>query len=134
VELGRIGKKAGRGFYDYPADAKKRLWPGLADVYPRAAQQPDVAQLVERLTVVQAVEAVRCMEEGVLTTARDADVGALLGWGFPAFLGGPLSMIDRAGLATFVSQCERLAGQHGPRFAPPARLKTMAAAGRTFYP
>ena len=134
VELGRIGKKAGRGFYDYPADAKKRLWPGLADVYPRAAQQPDVAQLVERLTVVQAVETVRCMEEGVLTTARDADVGALLGWGFPAFLGGPLSMIDRAGLATFVSQCERLAGQHGPRFAPPARLKTMAAAGQTFYP
>ncbi|WP_295997245.1 FAD-dependent oxidoreductase [Rugamonas sp.] len=132
--LGRIGKKAGLGFYDYPAGAKKRLWPGLGELYPRAARQPNVAQLVERLTVVQAVEAARCMEEGVLTTARDADVGAILGWGFPAFLGGPLSMVDGAGLAAFVARCERLAAAHGPRFAAPALLATMAEQGLSFYP
>ncbi|GAB2860544.1 3-hydroxyacyl-CoA dehydrogenase NAD-binding domain-containing protein [Pseudoduganella ginsengisoli] len=134
VELGRIGKKAGQGFYDYPDGGSKRLWPGLAEQYPRAAVQPDVAQLVERLITVQAVETVRCMEEGVLMNARDADVGAILGWGFPPFRGGPLSEIDTVGAAGFVQRCERLAASHGPRFAVPALLKTMAADGQAFYP
>jgi 3-hydroxyacyl-CoA dehydrogenase/enoyl-CoA hydratase/3-hydroxybutyryl-CoA epimerase len=133
VELGRIGKKAGKGFYDYPADAKKQLWAGLAELFPRAASQPDVASVVERLTVVQAVETARCMDEGVLRSARDADVGAILAWGFPPFRGGPLSMIDNAGAAAFVAQCERLAAAHGERFAPPAQLKAMAAAGTTYH-
>lgn len=134
VQLGRIGKKAGQGFYVYPDGGAKHLWPGLAELYPRAAVQPDVAQLVERLITVQAVETVRCMEEGVLTSARDADVGAVLGWGFPPFRGGPLSEIDTAGAAAFVQSCERLAASHGPRFAAPALLKTMAASGQAFYP
>ncbi|CAN7658829.1 3-hydroxyacyl-CoA dehydrogenase NAD-binding domain-containing protein [Pseudoduganella sp. LjRoot289] len=133
VELGRIGKKAGQGYYDYPEGGKKRLWPGLAEQYPRAAAQPDVAQLVERLIAVQAVETVRCMEEGVLTTARDADVGAILGWGFPAFRGGPLSEVDGKGAAAYVVLCERLAANHGARFAAPALLRSMAAAGARFY-
>ncbi|MYN10095.1 3-hydroxyacyl-CoA dehydrogenase NAD-binding domain-containing protein [Pseudoduganella aquatica] len=133
VELGRIGKKAGQGYYDYPEAGKKRLWPGLAEHFPRAAAQPDPAQLVERLIAVQAVEAVRCMEEGVLTTARDADVGAILGWGFPAFRGGPLSEVDRDGAAAFLARCERLAASHGERFAPPALLRAMAQSGKTFY-
>ena len=134
VELGRIGKKAGQGFYDYPEGGKKRLWPGLAELYPRAAAQPDVALLVERLIAVQAVETVRCMEEGVLSTARDADVGAILGWGFPAFRGGPLSEVDGKGAAAYAVLCERLAASHGARFAPPALLRAMAAGGKTFYP
>ncbi len=134
VALGRIGKKAGMGFYDYPQDAKKHLWSGLKQLYPLAAVQPTVQQLVERLTVVQAVDTARCMEEGVLRTARDADVGAILGWGFPPFLGGPLSMIHSIGVAAFVAQCERLAVQHGARFAPPALLLDMAAKEQTFYP
>jgi 3-hydroxyacyl-CoA dehydrogenase/enoyl-CoA hydratase/3-hydroxybutyryl-CoA epimerase len=133
VELGRIGKKAGKGFYEYPAEAKKHLWPGLAELFPRAAVQPDVADVIERLIVVQAVETARCMDEGVLRSARDADVGAILAWGFPPFRGGPLSMIDNAGAAGFVAQCERLAAAHGERFAPPAQLKAMAASGATYY-
>jgi len=133
VQLGRIGKKAGQGYYDYPEGGKKRLWPGLAEHFPRAALQPGVAELVERLITVQAVETVRCMEEGVLTTARDADVGAILGWGFPAFRGGPLSEVDKDGAAAFLARCERLAASHGERFAPPALLRTMAASGKKFY-
>ncbi len=134
VELGRIGKKAGQGFYDYPDGAPKRLWPGLAQLYPRAAVQPDVAHLVQRLIGVQALEAVRCLEEGVVTCARDADVGAVLGWGFPAFRGGPLGDIDTVGAGAYVARCEQLAARHGPRFAAPALLQTMAANGQAFYP
>ena len=133
VQLGRTGKKAGQGFYDYPEGGGKRLWPGLAEQFPRAPTQPGAAQLVERLIAVQAVEAVRCMEEGVLASARDADVGAILGWGFPAFRGGPLGEVDRDGAAAFLARCERLAAGHGERFAPPALLRSMAASGKKFY-
>ena len=133
VQLGRIGKKAGQGYYDYPEGGKKRLWPGLAEHFPRAALQPGVAELVERLITVQAVETVRCMDEGVLSTARDADVGAILGWGFPAFRGGPLSEVDKDGTAAFLARCERLAASHGERFAAPALLRAMAASGKKFY-
>jgi 3-hydroxyacyl-CoA dehydrogenase/enoyl-CoA hydratase/3-hydroxybutyryl-CoA epimerase len=134
VALDRPGKKAGRGFYAYPEGGPKRLWSGLAEQYPRAATQPDAASLAERLIAVQALEAARCMEEGVLASARDADVGAILGWGFPAFRGGPLSHIDHSGLPAFVAQCERLAARHGARFDPPVLLQSMAASGQRFYP
>ncbi|HEY9104393.1 3-hydroxyacyl-CoA dehydrogenase NAD-binding domain-containing protein [Chitinimonas sp.] len=134
VGLGRLGRKVGLGYYDYPADAKKRLWPGLAEVFPVAALQPEVGALIERLIAVQAVETAHCLAENVLTAPRDADVGAILGWGFPAFRGGPLSHIQGQGIPAFLAQCERLAAQHGPRFAPPALLSQMAAEGRRFYP
>jgi 3-hydroxyacyl-CoA dehydrogenase/enoyl-CoA hydratase/3-hydroxybutyryl-CoA epimerase len=138
VEMGRIGKKAGKGYYEYPPagapeGARKHLWSGLKEVFPPAAEQPDVQQLIERLIAVQAVETVRCMEEGVLTTARDADVGAILGWGFPPFRGGPLSHIDTVGVRQFAAQCDTLAKQYGERFAAPALLKTMAEKGEPFY-
>ncbi|WP_151638192.1 MULTISPECIES: 3-hydroxyacyl-CoA dehydrogenase NAD-binding domain-containing protein [Noviherbaspirillum] len=133
VELGRIGKKAGTGYYDYPQGGKKHLWPGLGELFPPAKAQPEVQQLIERLVTVQAVETVHCMEEGVLTTARDADVGAILAWGFPVFRGGPLSWVHTVGVTQFVEQCERLAKQYGERFAPPALLKTMAEKDETFY-
>jgi 3-hydroxyacyl-CoA dehydrogenase/enoyl-CoA hydratase/3-hydroxybutyryl-CoA epimerase len=133
VEMGRIGKKAGKGFYEYPLEGKKSLWRGLNELFPTAAEQPDVQALIERMITVQSVETVRCMEEGVLATARDADVGAILGWGFPPFRGGPISHIHTIGIAGFVAQCERLALQHGDRFATPGLLTTMAAQGRRFY-
>ena len=134
VELGRIGKKAGRGFYDYPEGGKKSLWPGLAEQFPLAATQPPLAELVQRLLFVQSLEAARCMEEGVLTTARDADVGSVLGWGFPAYLGGTIGQIQGLGVQTFVAQCEPLAARHGARFAPPQLLLDMASRGEAFYP
>lgn len=134
VELGRLGRKAGLGYYDYPASGgKKALWPGLAQEFPLAAEQPDVAALIERLVTVQAVETACCLEERVLTTARDADVGAILGWGFPAFRGGPASYIHGVGVDAFVATCDRLAARHGARFAAPALLREMAAQGRSFY-
>lgn len=132
VELGRLGRKAGLGYYDYPANGgKKALWPGLAQAFPVAAEQPDVAALIERLVTVQAVETARCLEERVLTTARDADVGAILGWGFPAFRGGPVSYIHGVGVDAFVATCDRLAARYGARFAAPGLLREMAAQGRS---
>jgi 3-hydroxyacyl-CoA dehydrogenase/enoyl-CoA hydratase/3-hydroxybutyryl-CoA epimerase len=133
VALGRIGRKAGQGFYDYPESGKKTLWPGLATEYPKAAAQPDVQTLVDRLITVQAVETARCLDEGVVTDPRDADVGALLGWGFPAFRGGPVSHIHRMGVGAFIDLCDRLAAEHGRRFAPPALLRDMADKHTAFY-
>ncbi|MBV8657583.1 MAG: enoyl-CoA hydratase/isomerase family protein [Burkholderiales bacterium] len=133
VGLGRLGRKAGQGFYDYPAEGHKHLWLGLADEFPLAAQQPPVATLIERLITVQAVEAARCLDEGVLSNSRDADVGAILGWGFPAFRGGPISHIHQIGIPAFLAACERLAAEYGGRFTAPALLHTMAAAGTAFY-
>ncbi|MEQ9640011.1 MAG: 3-hydroxyacyl-CoA dehydrogenase NAD-binding domain-containing protein [Alphaproteobacteria bacterium] len=133
-KLGRLGKKNGKGFYDYPEDGKKQLWPGLAEHFPPAAKQPSVDDVIKRLVYIQSVETARCMEENVVTDPRDADVGSIMGWGYPAFRGGVLSQIDMVGIDSFVEDCDRLAQQVGPRFAPPKLLRDMAANGRTFYP
>ena len=136
VELGRFGRKNGKGFYDYPAEGGKRLWSGLADLVP--VKQADATKdLIEeirtRLLYRQAVEAARCFEEKVVTDPRDADVGSILGWGFAPWTGGPVSLIDSVGVAAFVETCDRLAQKYGPRFAPPQLLRDMAARGETFY-
>src|SRR5690606_17687569 len=102
TKLGRLGKKAGKGFYDYPEGEKKHLWSGLSEQFPQAADQPGLAEVKERLIYRQAVEVVRCYEEGVVTTPEDADIGAVFGWGFAPHTGGPLSMIDTIGLENFV--------------------------------
>ncbi|MCC6919253.1 MAG: enoyl-CoA hydratase/isomerase family protein [Alphaproteobacteria bacterium] len=136
VKYGRFGRKNGKGFYDYPADGKKRLWPGLTDlvaVRTREADPAAVEVLKKRFLYRQAVEAARCFGEGVITDPRDGDVGAILGWGFAPWTGGPISLIDTAGLATFVTECDRMAQAYGPRFAPPQILRDMAAKGETFY-
>ncbi|NOU07307.1 MAG: 3-hydroxyacyl-CoA dehydrogenase [Hyphomicrobiaceae bacterium] len=132
-DLGRIGKKAGKGFYDYPAGAKKKLWPGIATLAPRANAQPEAQDLKTRLLVVQAIEAARCFEEGVVTDPADADIGAILGWGFAPWTGGPLSYIDMIGAAKFVEICDALAAKHGERFTPNALLRDMAKRGTSFY-
>ena len=135
VKLGRVGKKAGKGFYDYPADGKKKLWPGLADLVGKA-QDPDdleVQELKNRFLYIQALEAARCFEEGVVTDVRDADVGAILGWGYAPWSGGPLSLIDMVGTKEFVETCDKLAQKYGPRFTPNKLLRDMASKGETFY-
>ncbi|MBX3446104.1 MAG: enoyl-CoA hydratase/isomerase family protein [Parvibaculaceae bacterium] len=135
VDLGRVGKKAGKGFYDYPADGKKKLWPDLAGLIGKS-QNPDdldVQELKNRFLYIQALEAARCFEEGVVTDVRDADVGAILGWGFAPWAGGPLSLIDMVGTAAFVEQCDKLAQKYGPRFTPNKLLRDMASKGETFY-
>jgi 3-hydroxyacyl-CoA dehydrogenase/enoyl-CoA hydratase/3-hydroxybutyryl-CoA epimerase len=132
-ELKRPGRRFGAGFYDYPKDAKKHLWPGLAEVFPRAAVQPSVEEVRKRLLCIQALEAARCLEEGVVTTAAEADLGSILGWGFPAWTGGTLSYIDTVGIAEFVAECERLARRHGKRFRPSKWLRARAASGEAFH-
>jgi len=122
-EFKRRGKRFGAGFYEYPEGGKKFLWPGLADAFPAAATQPTVAEIQQRLLYIQSLETARCMEEGVVTETADADIGSVFGWGFPPWTGGTLSYIDTVGIDQFVSECERLAQELGPRFAPPAWLK-----------
>ena len=125
-ELGRIGKKAKAGFYDYPEGEKKVLWPGLADLYPVSATQPSLDEVKTRLLYRQAIEAVRCFEEGVIRTKLDADLGSILAWGFPAYTGGALSFVDFIGIDTFVLTLDRLADTYGDRFRPTAKLRERA--------
>ncbi len=133
-ELDRKGKKAGKGFYEYPKDGKKYLWPGLAAAYPPAAKQPDVAEVKKRLLYVQALETVRCLDEGVVTEPADADIGSILGWGYPPWTGGTLSYIETIGLKAFVAESDRLAAAYGPRFEVPESLRERAAKNELFYP
>jgi 3-hydroxyacyl-CoA dehydrogenase / enoyl-CoA hydratase / 3-hydroxybutyryl-CoA epimerase len=132
---GRFGRKNGKGFYDYPPAGPKRLWPGLAELQA-AKLDPDkidIEELKHRFLVVQALEAARCVKEGVITDVREADIGSILGFGFAPFSGGTLSYIDMMGSKRFVELCRRLERKHGPRFKPPKLLLDMAAKGDTFY-
>lgn len=132
-ELDRRGKRFGKGFYDYPENGKKHLWPGLAEVYPLADPQPSPDEVRKRLLYVQALDTVRCLDEGVLTHPADGDIGSILGWGFPPYTGGTLSLIETVGLQTFVDECDRMAAAYGERFAVPDSLREQAKAGRGFY-
>jgi 3-hydroxyacyl-CoA dehydrogenase/enoyl-CoA hydratase/3-hydroxybutyryl-CoA epimerase len=125
-DLKRLGKRYGKGFYDYPEGGKKRLWPGLGDVYPVAETQPDVDAVKERLLYIQALETARCVEEGVVTTPAEADIGSIFGWGFPPWTGGTLSFIDTVGVEDFVAACDRLADAHGERFRPSDWLRSQS--------
>jgi 3-hydroxyacyl-CoA dehydrogenase/enoyl-CoA hydratase/3-hydroxybutyryl-CoA epimerase len=136
VDLGRLGRKNGKGFYDYPADGKKLLWPGLKDLAaPKIleAAPPLIAELKTRLLYRQALEAARCVEESVVTDPRDGDVGAILGWGFAPYTGGPLSLIDTVGAKAFVATCDHFAKRLGERWMPCTLLREMAEKGETFY-
>jgi 3-hydroxyacyl-CoA dehydrogenase/enoyl-CoA hydratase/3-hydroxybutyryl-CoA epimerase len=135
VEHGRLGRKNGKGFYDYPSQGQKMLWPGL-EAFAETPLDPeaiDIGVLKQRFLVAQALEAARTFEEGVVTDPREADVGSILGFGFAPFTGGTLSYIDGIGAANFIALCNKLEKAHGPRFAPPRLLQEMAKANETFY-
>ena len=133
ADQGRMGRKASAGFYAYDDKGKRTgLWEGLAGQYPLQDKQPDVSEVQHRLLMAQVLEAVRALEEGVLEDIREGDVGAILGWGFAPWSGGPFSWLDMIGAARAVEICEGLAG-HGVRFGVPALLKEMADTGQTFY-
>ena len=133
MALGRIGRRGGAGFYDYPAGARKRLWPGLAEQFPPRAEQPEAEELASRILVIQALETARCVEEGVIEHPADADIGSILGIGYPSWTGGTLSYIETLGLPAFVAECDRLAALHGKRFAVSPWLRARAEAGEPFY-
>jgi 3-hydroxyacyl-CoA dehydrogenase/enoyl-CoA hydratase/3-hydroxybutyryl-CoA epimerase len=134
---GRHGRKNAMGIYDYPEGGSKMLWPGLSSVVPVRVSSTDAGLHVDirdRLLYRQALEASRCIAEGVISDPRQADVGALLGWGFASWTGGPLSFIDMMGVAAFVARSQELAAKYGVRFSPPPLLLDMAARGEAFYP
>ncbi|MER0238235.1 3-hydroxyacyl-CoA dehydrogenase NAD-binding domain-containing protein [Fulvimarina sp. MAC8] len=132
---GRLGRKAGKGFYDYPEKpAKKHLWPELKTLYPqKPADQVDFDELKNRFLATMALEAARTMEEGVVVDPREADVGSILGFGYAPYTGGAISYIDGMGTPSFAELCSDLAEKYGERFAPTPLLKEMAAADETFY-
>nr|MDJ0857995.1 3-hydroxyacyl-CoA dehydrogenase NAD-binding domain-containing protein [Dinoroseobacter sp.] len=134
ADEGRLGKKSSAGFYSYDEKGKRGLlWEGLGDKFPAAEDQPDVTAVQHRLLMAQVLEAVRALEEGVLMDIREGDVGAILGWGFAPWSGGPLSWLDMIGAAKAVEICDALTETHGARFTTPALLREMAEKGETFY-
>jgi 3-hydroxyacyl-CoA dehydrogenase/enoyl-CoA hydratase/3-hydroxybutyryl-CoA epimerase len=132
---GRKGKKTGGGFYDHAADGSKCLWPRLREFAAPGQKTPiTVGDARDRLLAAQALEVVRCLEEGVITDPSQCDVGAILGWGFAPWTGGPLSWIDRMGVARCLERCEWLSGHYGSlRLQPPASLRELASRGSSVY-
>ncbi len=130
-EHGRLGKKIGKGLYDY--DGKdKTLWPELLRLYPPQAGQPAQQELIDRLMFVQANEAARCFEENVVRSVADSNIGSIFGWGFAPFHGGALQFINAMGAARFVERSRELAALHGPRFEPAAIVLRQALEGGRF--
>ena len=134
ADQGRLGRKSKSGFYAYDDKGERLgLWDGLEPKYPLDKLQPALTDVQHRLLFAQVLEAVRALEEGVLTDIREGDVGAILGWGFAPWSGGPFSWLDMIGAARAVDICRGLTAQFGPRFHAPALLREMADKGETFY-
>lgn len=132
-EYQRPGKAAGGGFYEYPADGgKKRLWPELKTRFEKAGAQIPQEDVRDRILFIQAIETVRCVEEGVLKSVADANIGSIFGIGFAAWTGGALQFINQYGVKDFVARAQYLAEQYGERFLPPALLLEKAAADSSF--
>lgn len=130
----RLGRKSNAGFYSYDDKGKRLgLWDGLAAQYPVADEQPDLTTVQHRLLFAQVLEAVRALEEGVLEDIREGDVGAILGWGFAPWSGGPFSWLDIIGAPYAAERCDQLTEEFGARFTTPALLREMADKGQEFY-
>ncbi len=140
IELGRSSKLVGKGFFEYDENGKRTgLWSGLAEEFPVAAEQPDFQDLKDRLVFVMSLDTVRCLEEGVLRTVADANIGSIFGIGFPPQLGGALQYINgyeapdgRIGIEAFTERAQELAAKYGERFEPPALLLDKAKNGEKF--
>ncbi|MFY0409091.1 3-hydroxyacyl-CoA dehydrogenase NAD-binding domain-containing protein [Solicola sp. PLA-1-18] len=139
VDQGRKGKAAGAGFYEYPEGGKKHLWSGLREQFASEGHEIPYRDMQERLLFVMAVETIRCLEEGVLRTVADANIGSIMGIGFPPLYGGALQYVDgyeaadgRIGVAAFCERADELAAAYGERFTPPTLLRDKAAANERF--
>jgi 3-hydroxyacyl-CoA dehydrogenase/enoyl-CoA hydratase/3-hydroxybutyryl-CoA epimerase len=122
-EFKRPGRAGGGGFYDYPAGQPKQLWPQLKSLFEKSATAPSIDELKQRLLYRQAIETARCLSEGVLATAADANIGSIFGIGFPAWTGGALQFIESEGRERFFEKAQALAQRHGPRFAVSAAVR-----------
>lgn len=132
-ELDRPGKVQGKGFYEYPENGKKHLWPGLKDAFGGDKEIP-FEDIKERMMFVEAIEAVKCFDEGVMESVADANIGSIFGIGFPAWTGGVIQYINQyeGGLRGFVARAQELAKLYGDRFNPPASLVEKAEKGEIY--
>ena len=134
VEFDRGGRAAGAGFYDYEDGKRVGLWPGLADTWGTDLDPStiDFEELQERMLFVEALDSVRCLDEGVLRSVPDANIGSIFGIGFPPWTGGVLQYINGYGLPEFVARAKEFAGRYGDRFEPPASLIARAQSGEQY--
>ena len=134
IDQGRLGRKSAAGFYEYD-DLGKRIgiWQGLRDQYIKEDANLDLLDVQHRLMFAQVLESVRALEEGVLLDVREGDVGAILGWGFAPWSGGPLSWFDMLGSGYATARCDELEAAYGVRFTAPNLLREMAKEGEAFY-
>ena len=140
LALNRAGKAAGGGFYEYPQGGKKHLWSGLKDLFETKEKNRDDVdrmkaeerEMIDRMLFIQCIETVRCLDENVLRSVEDANIGSIFGWGFAPFKGGTLQFINDYGLKEFVARAKELHKNYGDRFAVPATLEKMAAEGKEF--
>jgi len=137
VELGRPGRLRGKGFFDYDENGKRLgLWPGLAETFPIQGDpsKVDLHELEERMLIIEAVESARCVEEGVIVQTADANIGSIMGIGFPPWTGGVLQYINGypGGIAAFVARADEFADKYGERFRPNDLLRKKAESGETF--
>ncbi len=133
TEFGRLGSKVGKGYFDYGEDGSKRIWPGLAALLPTLSEQPSIDEVKARILYAQLAEGARAFAEGVLVDAMSGDLGACLGVGFPAYLGGPFAAMDTIGVPQVIVEADRLAGRYGEAFALPKIVRDMADRGETFH-
>ena len=131
-EHGREGKRFGKGFYEYPENGERHLWPELTNLFPTSAEQPSQQDLVDRLMFIQVNESAKCFEEGVVRSVADTNVGSIFGWGFAPQHGGTLQFVNAMGADKFVVRSRELAKQYGERFEPAQILVDMAAKGEEF--
>ncbi|MFI5907762.1 3-hydroxyacyl-CoA dehydrogenase NAD-binding domain-containing protein [Dactylosporangium sp. NPDC051541] len=133
-DFDRPGRSGGAGFYEYQDGKRTRLWTGLREHFADPSADVPFADMQERMLFAEALESVKCLDEGVLTSVADANVGSILGIGFPAWTGGVLQYINQyqGGLPGFIARAEELAARYGDRFTPPALLRAKAAEGSTF--
>ncbi len=133
-EFKRPGRLEGAGFYDYEDGKRTALWPGLEESFGPTNRDIPFEDLKERMLFVEAIESVKCLDEGVLETVSDANIGSIMGIGFPGWTGGVLQYINgyEGALAGFVARARELAQRYGERFEPPASLVAKAEAGETY--
>ena len=131
-QVNRLGRANGGGFYEYPENGKKYLWPDLQKHFPPAKSPLTQDEMIERMLFAQVIETIRCYEENVVTSVADANIGSIFGWGFAPFKGGTLQFINDYGIQEFEKRAQELVKKYGARFAPPKLLVEMAANNQTF--
>ena len=128
----RTGRASGGGFYEYPKGERKFLWPELNNHFPLSNELLEEKEMIDRFYFIQAIETIKCFEEGVLTKVVDANIGSILGWGFPSFTGGTLQFVNTYGFQEFKNRCKELSDNYGKRFSCPRLIDKMIKNGQTF--